>query len=176
MRRILTIKIEEDMCPNYDPRDLVNHTTLNWTNPFGNNNRFTAIDGTQIYTAGVAIDWTSYNIPAETVVCFDINMYNDTYANAVTYASGLTLAGLSTWKVGIWDELALLPDQTNWFNFAPFNWVVGASTSTRLRINGFNDGTNAIEARTIGNFLGANLTTARLHPITRVTTLSELGL
>jgi hypothetical protein len=176
MRRILTIKIEEDMCPNYDPRDLVNHTTLNWTNPFGNNNRFTAIDGTQIYTAGVAIDWTSYNIPAETVVCFDINMYNDTYANAVTYASGLTLAGLSTWKVGIWDELALLPDQTNWFNFAPFNWVVGSSTSTRLRINGFNDGTNATEARTIGSFLVANLTTARLHPITRVTTLSELGL
>jgi hypothetical protein len=75
----------------YDPRDLVNHTTLNWTNPFGNNNRFTAIDGTQIYTAGVAIDWTSYNIPAATVVCFNLATYSATKATAETYASTLTV-------------------------------------------------------------------------------------
>jgi len=163
--------------PNYDPRDLVDHTTLNWINPFGNNNRFTDDVGTQIYTNGISIDWTLYNIPAATVVCFNLTLYSGNFVNAGTYASTLTLGGLSVWKIGIWEELALLPDEVNWYDFAPFNWVIGAGGSnSRLRINSFNNGTSTISARVFREFGAETNTNTRLNPITRVTTLAELGL
>jgi hypothetical protein len=155
----------------YDPRDLINFTTLNWTNPFGNNNRFTAIDGTQIYTAGVAIDWTSYNIPAATVVCFNLATYSATKPTAETYASTLTVGGLSVWKIGIWSEISPLLEEAQWLNYAPFNITLFT------RVNSFINGTtNSLLITTFRSTTYIADAAARNNLLTRVTTLSELGL
>jgi hypothetical protein len=164
---------------NYDPRDLINFTTLNWTNPFGNNNRFTAIDGTQIYTAGVAIDWYQFKPFAGTVICFQISPYVGTGANATTYFSTLTLGGLSVWKIWEFLEAAPLIKEIDQLNYAPFNYVITGSTATRVKINSFSFGGDVLLllSTTAAITINRGAFTANNRQFgSRVTTLSELGL
>lgn len=164
---------------SFDPTDLVDFFTLNWTNPFGNNNRFTAIDGTQIYTAGVAIDWYQFKPFAGTVICFQISPYLGTGANATTYFSSLTLGGLSVWKIWEFSEAAPLIKEIDQLNYAPFNHVITANTATRIKINSFPSGGGVLllAATTDAITINRGTFTATTRQFgSRVTTLTELGL
>jgi hypothetical protein len=116
-----------------------------------------------------------YNIPAATVVCFDLTRYVGTLANAITYFNGRTLAGLSTWKVGIYNEVSTIWQSPSWYNFAPFNWNITGAGNTFIRTNNIVDGTNYLIIQLyFTSFGGAGIVRSQVG--TRVTTLAELGL
>jgi hypothetical protein len=161
----------------FDPRDLIDHTTLNWINPFGNNSRFTDTLGTQLYVNGIVIDWTSYNIPASTVSLYLENsvLYSGTYANAITYYPGATIGGLSGWRMGTFSELSnLIIDSAvinNYLNYAPFNYhlVSQIRVNTLIGLNHWTFSNNGISPYVSSLWV-------RLNFAVRDTPLSELGL
>jgi hypothetical protein len=182
MRRILTIKIEEEMCPNYDPRDLVDFFTLNWTNPFGNNNRFTDIVGTQVYAVAAVIDWTTYKISAGTVLVISSNLTlvpAGTYAAAVTAYSTLNLGGLIGFTPIDFIYLVDLFNPPNGYAYVPFSYpnnnAWGASSAIRSNTT-YVTGTSkmGIQLNAVYQQL-PNAGTYRTMA-SRLTTLAELGL
>lgn len=78
-----------------------NWTTLSSANPFGNNSRFTDLVGTSIYSDGVVLDWNNSSDEDELVVGWQLadNGVNIDWSNAITYCTGLTLAGYSGWNL-----------------------------------------------------------------------------
>lgn len=79
--------------------------TLSSSNPLGNLNRFTAMDGTQTYADNIVVDWSTYN--GATVLAYyrgDLNSPR-TLLNALAYAAGLTVSGFTNWRVTNFREL-----------------------------------------------------------------------
>ena len=103
---------------------LTDFTTLASNNPFGNTNRFTNKTGGQTYTAGVALDWSTYD--GSTVLAYyfsDLNSRN--FANSCTAFTGSTIDGLTGWY--LWNiqealnvmNFSLLGNYM--LNYAPFS-------------------------------------------------------
>jgi hypothetical protein len=113
---------------------LVNFTTLNSDNPFGNTNRFTSEVGTQTYTNGIIIDWSTYD--GSTVLGWYKGAFPlETWANALTNATALSVGGFSTWRIpNACEAFSILNygASTAW-NYSPFSItslsVVWTSTS-----------------------------------------------
>lgn len=113
---------------------LVNFTTLNSNNPFGNTNRFTSELGTQTFTNGIIIDWSTYD--GSTVLGWYKGSFPlETWANALTNATALSVGGFNTWRIPNAGEAFSILNygaSTAW-NYSPFSItslsVVWTSTS-----------------------------------------------
>jgi len=113
---------------------LVNFTTLNANNPFGNTNRFTSEVGTQTYTNGIVIDWSTYD--GSTVLGWYKGAFPlETWTNALTNATALSVGGFNTWRIpNVGEAFSILNygASTSW-NYSPFSItslsVVWTSTS-----------------------------------------------
>lgn len=77
----------------------VNFFTLAANNPFGNTNRFTALNGTQTITNDIFIDWSTYN--GLTVLGYYRGGMgvNRLWADAIIWAGGLSIAGFTGWRL-----------------------------------------------------------------------------
>jgi len=98
-------------------------TTLLENNPFGNTNRFTALNGTQTYTNNIVLDWSTwdgqtvlgwYRIPLGSAI---------TWANALSGANAFSIIGYSGWRLPNINELMSIGifSQIDMYNYAPFN-------------------------------------------------------
>ena len=100
----------------------VNFTTLAENNPFGNTNRFTSTTGTQTYTNGIAIDWSTYD--GSTVLGWSTTYVTDALSWNNTIFRTRTIGGFTLFR---------LPNATQLFslinfgfsrvlNYPPFNF------------------------------------------------------
>jgi hypothetical protein len=86
----------------------VDFFTLATNNPFGNANRFTALDGSQTYTNDIIVDWSTYE--GSTVLAY-YNGNLSAFANwaaALTWANELSEGGFTGWRLTNIKELANL--------------------------------------------------------------------
>lgn len=156
----------------------VNFFTLSQKNPFGNTNRFTDMNGLQVYANGVVIDWSTLG-SNNTVLLYYIGN-SSTYRNWATsidlYLSG-TIAGLSVWHLWNINEIlnvVNLSYKPYKMNYAPFNF--GSSSRYFFSSSDF-DGTSVYITDLGGTILGASSkTNAYFGVYVRYTTLTELGL
>jgi len=110
---------------------LASFLVLAENNPFGNTNRFTAIDGTQTYTANIAIDWSTYN-GTEVLGWYMVRQtaaaWNTAIDNGLAFSTGSYTSG---WRLPNIMELISLIDWeqliTQKLYYPPFNF-----TSTNL--------------------------------------------
>jgi hypothetical protein len=99
--------------------------TLAKPNPFGNSNRFTALNGTQTLIDNIILDWSTYE---ETIV---LGYYrgsittNRTWADALTWAAGLNPAGYTGWRLTNIKEL---------LNLANYDFGLGALTYSPINL------------------------------------------
>lgn len=102
-----------------------NFFTLLENNPFGNTNRFTALDGSQTYTNNIVLDWSTwdgqtvlgwYRIPLGTAI---------TWANALSGANSFSIIGYSGWRLPNVNELMSIGwfGSVDMYNYAPFNII-----------------------------------------------------
>ena len=110
--------------------------TIDYNNPFGNNNRFTDIDGAQVYPDDIVLDWSTFDIDAETVLGYfftakdlgnwpvrDWATWMNQSPHTVNAIPGWYVANTreytNIWKVGT----------QNFFDYAPFNYgIVNGNT------------------------------------------------
>jgi hypothetical protein len=118
---------------------LTNFTTLASNNPFGNTNRFTAKNGSQTYTASVALDWSTYD--GSTVLAYYFgDSTTRAWATQLTQYTGSTIDGLTGWNLfNIYEAMNIMNfsfPSTYLYNYAPFNltrrymWVSTNQTGT----------------------------------------------
>lgn len=99
--------------------------TLPKNNPFGNLNRFTATDGTQNYSNGVVLDWTTDD--GSEVLAYELSFTrtgNINWDTAIDSCVALVLDGKTGWE--LWNDQEAYrifnPGSTsNLFNYPPWN-------------------------------------------------------
>lgn len=90
---------------------LTDFTTLDFTNVFGNTNRFTDELGGQNYANDIVIDHSTYNQLDNTVTGLTRDLFfNETWADALTNANAFTRAGFTGWYLPNITELNHLTD------------------------------------------------------------------
>jgi len=102
-------------------------TTLDWTNPFGNTNRFTDSLGTQLYANGIVIDFAQGDRNTNTYLVvdrLDITT-NRTFNNHCAYGLTKTTGGLSGWHMCNITEMFSLQHwgMAQTMNYAPFSYA-----------------------------------------------------
>jgi hypothetical protein len=104
-------------------------TSLDFTNPFGNTNRFTDSLGTQVYANGIVIDFAQGNGNTNTYLVLDrLDITTSrTFDNHCAYGLTKATGGLSGWHMCTLNEMLGLQ---NWgmalnMNYAPFNFNTG---------------------------------------------------
>lgn len=104
----------------------VDFSTLATNNPFGNANRFTALDGTQTYANDIVIDWSTFN--GITVLGWrrTDNGANIAWINAISGALATSIGSYTSgWRLPNINELLSLvrfgSGTTSFLDFAPFN-------------------------------------------------------
>jgi hypothetical protein len=120
----------------------VNFFTLTTNNPFGNTNKFTAIDGSQTYANNIIIDWSTYE--SNTVLGYYRGSIatGRTWDDALTWAAGLNIAGYTNWRLTNIKEFLNLANYAfggSVFIYAPINLVTNSFwTSTTVTNNSGN--------------------------------------
>jgi hypothetical protein len=157
---------------------LTNFFTLSEKNPFGNNNRFTDMNGLQVYANNVIIDWSTLG-SNDTVLLYykgDSLTYRNWNTSIDLYLSS-TIAGLTSWYLWNVNEvvnvsnLAYKPYK---MNYPPFNF--GASQRYFHTASDY-DGTNVFITDLGAKILEfASKANGYLTVYVRYTTLAELGL
>jgi hypothetical protein len=110
--------------------------TLASNNPFGNTNRFTYLDGTQTYTVGIVLDWTTYD--GTVVLGYDIAniSISTTWATHSTQVIAQTLGGYTGWRMSNAFELINIANFASGnnamvsFNYSPLNISDGVAIHT----------------------------------------------
>jgi hypothetical protein len=77
----------------------VDFFTLTTNNPFGNVNRFTALDGSQTYVNDIIIDWSTYEGNIVLGYYRGGIATNRTWADSLTWAAGLNPADYTGWRL-----------------------------------------------------------------------------
>ena len=158
--------------------------TLDRNNPFGNTNRFTAPDGTQTYTDGIAIDWLFARDYAETVIGYGVSIIGP--------ANHATQIGNEPYTIGAFSGFTLIhhinlfrivqDDGTkapaNGLDYSPFNYVITGANNTRVRSgdNFYNDTASTWLYNNNGNLSIIAKTTSVSTMIERQFTYAELGI
>jgi len=155
--------------------------TLSWTNPFGNNDRFTDINGLQVYGNDIIIDWTTYDSLSGSVSAFYMTIHTLSSREWVDWMTGspYTLIGFNDWNVFNMKQASFL---LNWGDkthlaYAPFNYLLASSgrilwTATTSAFAT----TSAIALSTNLLIQGRSKTEVKGTVLTRQFTLAELGL
>ena len=151
--------------------------TLDYNNKFGNTNRFTDDLGTQIYTSGIIVDWTTFNQVNDTVLCYykTVELPN-TLTNLIN-SQPYTKNSLSNWWVCNMAQLLHLFSYgvyRNVLNYAPFN-LSTATTADSLWSSTRDSATIAYYISSLGTSLASH-TGSRRALLSRTYTLTELGL
>ena len=157
--------------------------TLDRNNPFGNTNRFTAIDGTQTYTDGIVIDWLYANDYAENVIGYGVS--------PVTASPHATQIGNEPYTIGAFSGFTLIHSDNLWkivnkdgtkapangLDYSPFNYVITGANNTRVRSgdNFYNDTASTWLYNNNGNLSVAAKTLSASTMIERQFTYTELG-
>jgi len=157
--------------------------TLDRNNPFGNTNRFTAIDGTQTYTDGIVIDWLFARDYAETVIGYGISI--------ISPATHSVQIGNEPYTIGAFGGFTLIHSDNLWklvnkdgtkavtdgLNYSPFNYVITGANNTRVRSgdNFYNDTTQTWLYNNNGNLAQAVKTLSVSTMIQREFSYTELG-
>ena len=114
----------------------VDFFTLNYTNPFGNTNRFTDDLGGSAYTNNIVIDWSTYD-GAEVLGYYRIKQGANVWSDAVANALALSISTFTSgWRLTNFKELLNLYKIGNRaMNYSPINQGAGNTrywTSTTL--------------------------------------------
>lgn len=104
----------------------VDFFTLAANNPFGNTNRFTALNGTQTYTNDIVIDWSTYDGAIVLGWKRTDNGVNISWSNAISESLATSISVYTSgWRLPNINELLSLvrfgSGSTSFLNFAPFN-------------------------------------------------------
>ena len=83
----------------------LNFFALAISNPFGNTNRFTAPDGSQTFTAGIVIDWSTFDGSVVLGYYRGDAGANRSWAAAVAWGTALNVAGFTGWRLTNHKEL-----------------------------------------------------------------------
>jgi hypothetical protein len=157
----------------------VDFFTLDFNNGFGNTNRLTDELGTQIYTNGIVIDWSTWNIVNSTVRAY----YNITNPAALLSTQlnnqPYTRASFTGWYVCNYKELMNIFNLglfRNFLNYPPFNYEVNPSVSTTRIWTSTMDSLSFGFAYTGVHISTSNLSFQHVALLTREFTLTELGL
>ena len=157
---------------------LTNFLTLSQNNPFGNTNRFTDMNGLQVYANNVVIDWSTLG-SNDTVLLYykgDSLAYRAWNLQIDQHLSS-TFGGLTGWY--LWNikealnvvNLSAIPYR---INYAPFNF--GSGQRYFLTNSDYGNG-NVFACDMAGAiFLETGKGNALLGVWVRYTTLAELGL
>ncbi len=120
---------------------LVNFTTLDFNNVFGNTTRFTDELGGQTYTNRIVIDHATKACNSNEHLAFYIGDANTTrtHAQAVTWGLAVSV-GIYTsgWFLSNINQLLFICNfvTTSWINYAPFNHTTGLWSSSRYSTQG----------------------------------------
>jgi hypothetical protein len=114
----------------------VDFFTLNYTNPFGNTNRFTDEFGGATYANDIVIDWSTYD-GAEVLGYYRIRQGGNVWSDAVANALALSVSTFTSgWRLTNFKELLNLYKIGNRaMNYSPINQGAGNNrywTSTTL--------------------------------------------
>jgi hypothetical protein len=95
--------------------------TLGTNNPFGDPNRFTALDGSQTYADNIVIDWSTYG--GAVVLGYHWDAILRTWENAVAWGFALNVSGYTGWRLTNYRELANIVnlDTGGVISYSPFN-------------------------------------------------------
>jgi hypothetical protein len=77
----------------------VDFFTLATNNPFGNANRFTALDGSQTLTDDIFLDWSTYESGVVLGYYRGSITVNRAWDDAIAWANGLNIAGYTGWRL-----------------------------------------------------------------------------
>jgi hypothetical protein len=119
---------------------LLNFTTLDNNNPFGNNKRFTDEFGNQTYANNIVIDWSTYNgtevLGYKRTLSASPVIWNDAVDGALVVSIGTFTTG---WRLPNINELLNIcnyengsGNYTNLINYFPFNITGDLWSSTAL--------------------------------------------
>jgi hypothetical protein len=105
----------------------VSFSTLNYTNPFGNTNRFTDELGGSTYTNNIVIDWSTYDNVAGTVLgIYRTNLstvVGVTFANAIANSAALSVGSFTSgWRLWNRNEAVNFMNANSFaYNYSPLN-------------------------------------------------------
>jgi hypothetical protein len=115
--------------------------TLNYTNPFGNTNRFTDELGGATYANDIVIDWSAYDNIAGTVLGYTKNVqpsavWNDAIDNALALSIGAYTSG---WRLPNWKEMANIfaVGYSRALDYAPFSNAFNHRFWTSTTLDGY---------------------------------------
>jgi hypothetical protein len=162
-----------------------NFLTLDRNNPFGNTNRFTAIDGSQTYTNGIAIDWLTAKDNARTVMGYGVSI--------IANANHATQIGNEPYTLGLFGGFTLIRAKSlfrlmditnptkallNFLDYPPFNHIITGTNTTRIRTreNAGSDTAQAFAYIQTGALTPLGKTVNVSTMIEREFTYTELGL
>ena len=157
--------------------------TLSWTNPFGNNNRFTDTDGLQVYGNSLYVDWTTFDSSNSEVSVFCFGAQKGFSSNNwFNWLAGqpYTLESYSDWYMVNIRQMQSLANfgADSVFNYSPLNYnITGGATalwSNTVRHNN----SSFVWVWYVGNSMRVwgTLTNNFQSALVRQFTLSELGL
>jgi hypothetical protein len=115
--------------------------TLGTNNPYGNTTRFLDELGGTSFANSIAIDWSTYDNIAGTVLGYYYGDLTTTrnLADSITWANSLTVGTFSGWR--LWNAAEAMNttnySQSFWWNYAPFNFTTNQRiwTSTPIIIS-----------------------------------------
>ena len=158
---------------------LVDHFTLNFNNPFGNNERYTDTIGGQTYANGLVLDWSQRANNGDVMMYHNVKQSNLSLSAAISTAKATTLSGFVGFEVPNLNEAHNI---SNWFNGS--NRALGNPFPT------FGQSAPIFHTKTLQNalvnwsytFTGNGIigriaiTTSAPYFMIRRTTMAELGL
>ena len=158
--------------------------TLPSNNPFGNTNRFTALDGTQTYTDSIILDWNTYDGVSVLGYCTADIAVGERWNNQTDNSNAATHGGYTDWTMPNAFELINIANFSTGnnamvsFNYSPFNIPDGVniwSSTTAERSDGLT--ISAFARGTANSLILVNKTTNGVRRIdVRYFTNAELGI
>jgi hypothetical protein len=114
----------------------VSWDVLDFTNPFGNTDRFTDTLGGQSYSNNSALDWSSYDQVNETVRGYFLILQGASRLDTALSSSPYTADTYNDWLIVTGQQLDKITNYNqsgNWINYPPFNLPLSTPIWTRTR-------------------------------------------
>ena len=155
----------------------VDFLNLDYTNPFGNSNRFTDDLGVQAYASDVVVDWSTFN--GTNVLCY--YRVEHGLGNFAFHCDNqpYTRNSIDGWYITNAKQLINICNfsmSRNLLNYPPFNYITGTDVDKRLYTSTMESTTIVYIMSTISPLIVSNLNAIQSSFLCRSYTLAELGL